>query len=233
MTHHVESTAYPTTDENGNIKESWLMNQIKSSNDMHPFSPMANFIMGGFNNHIAHHLFPHIHHIHYPRLSRILYKVLNRHGIVPNQTSYMGGIVSHLKLLKKMSVLCLFLFLISCRKPDKVLIKKDGEWTMYIREVDDVKITYDTLLVDFTSLTNGTYKRAGSTDTFTNFTWSYYVARDFFDYGKRININLNEYLSETTYKITDCKRNYEKWECMDGEFLWGHDIHSYIDLKRN
>ncbi|WP_298892516.1 fatty acid desaturase [uncultured Psychroserpens sp.] len=103
MTHHVESTVYPTTDEKGYINTSWLMNQIKSSNDMHPFSKVANFIFGGFNNHIAHHLFPHIHHVHYPKLNKILYPVLIKNGITPNQTSYFGGIVSHLKLLKRMS----------------------------------------------------------------------------------------------------------------------------------
>jgi len=103
MTHHVEETEYPTTDNNGYIKTSWLMNQIKSSNDMHPFSETANFILGGFNNHIAHHLFPHYHHIHYPKLNRILYEILNKNGIKPNQTTYWGGLVSHLKLLKRMS----------------------------------------------------------------------------------------------------------------------------------
>ena len=104
MTHHVEATAYPTTDSSGFINSSWLMNQIKSSNDMHPFSEFANFILGGFNNHIAHHLFPHVHHIHYPKLNQILYEILVDHGIKPNQTSYWGGIVSHLRLLKRMSV---------------------------------------------------------------------------------------------------------------------------------
>jgi linoleoyl-CoA desaturase len=103
MTHHVEGIEYPAIDESGYIKTSWVMNQIKSSNDMHPFSQTANFIFGGFNNHIAHHLFPHIHHIHYPELNKILYKVLHAHGIVPNQTTYWGGICSHLKLLKRMS----------------------------------------------------------------------------------------------------------------------------------
>jgi len=103
MTHHVEQTEYPTTDQNGFIKTSWLMNQIKSSNDMHPFSETANFILGGFNNHIAHHLFPHYHHIHYPKLNKILYKILLQHHIKPNQTSYWGGIISHLRLLKRMS----------------------------------------------------------------------------------------------------------------------------------
>lgn len=102
MTHHVEETEYPTTDENGYINTSWLMNQIKSSNDMHPFSETANFILGGFNNHIAHHLFPHFHHIHYPKLNRILYQILNENNIKPNQTTYWGGLISHLKLLKRM-----------------------------------------------------------------------------------------------------------------------------------
>lgn len=104
MTHHVEATAYPTTDENGYINTSWLMNQVKSSNDMHPFSETANFILGGFNNHIAHHLFPHYHHIHYPKINKILYEILTQHDVTPNQTTYWGGIVSHLRLLKKMSI---------------------------------------------------------------------------------------------------------------------------------
>jgi linoleoyl-CoA desaturase len=103
MTHHVEATEYPTTDDNGYINTSWLMNQVKSSNDMHPFSETANFILGGFNNHIAHHLFPHYHHIYYPKLNRILYGILTANDIKPNQTSYFGGLVSHLKLLKRMS----------------------------------------------------------------------------------------------------------------------------------
>lgn len=102
MTHHVESTAYPTTNENGTINSSWLMNQESSSNDMHPFSKTANFILGGFNNHIAHHLFPHIHHVHYPQVSRIIYRELREKGIQPNYTSYVGGIISHLKHLKQM-----------------------------------------------------------------------------------------------------------------------------------
>ncbi len=102
MTHHVEATAYPVTDENGFITTSWLMNQVKSSNDFYPFSKTANFIFGGFNNHIAHHLFPHIHSIHYPALNIILYDVLIAHHIQPNQTTYIGGMISHLKWLRKM-----------------------------------------------------------------------------------------------------------------------------------
>lgn len=102
MTHHVEDTVYPDTDDNGFITTSWLMNQVKSSNDFYPFSKTANFIFGGFNNHIAHHLFPHIHSMHYPALNVILYDILIAHHIQPNQTTYAGGMISHLRWLKKM-----------------------------------------------------------------------------------------------------------------------------------
>jgi linoleoyl-CoA desaturase len=102
MTHHVEGMEYPLVDEHGNIHSSWLMNQVKSSNDMYPFSAAANFVFGGFNNHIAHHLFPNIHHVYYPELSKILYEALNERGITPSQTTYWGGICSHLRFLKTM-----------------------------------------------------------------------------------------------------------------------------------
>lgn len=103
MTHHVLETTYPETDKDGVIQTSWLMNQVRSSNDMHPFSQLANYFLGGFNNHIAHHLFPHIHHFYYPKLNVVLYQVLREHQVIPNQTTYMGGAISHLRLLKKLS----------------------------------------------------------------------------------------------------------------------------------
>lgn len=102
ITHHVETSIYPTLKSEGTIDCSWLMNQIKSSNDFYPFSKLANFIFGGFNNHIAHHLFPNTHHAYYPQLSEILYDTLKSNNIVPNQTTYFGGVKSHLKLLKAM-----------------------------------------------------------------------------------------------------------------------------------
>lgn len=103
MTHHVEATEYFSADEEGYIRASWFMNQVKSSNDFYPFSKAANFIFGGFNNHVAHHLFPHIHHVHYPELNKILYRTLQENNIQPNVTGFFTGIASHLAHLKNLS----------------------------------------------------------------------------------------------------------------------------------
>lgn len=102
ITHHVGQTQYFETDADGYIQSSWLNNQLCSSNDFYPFSEPANFIFGGFNNHIAHHLFPHIHHIHYPRLNRILYAALEERGFTPNRTGFFSGARAHLRHLRDM-----------------------------------------------------------------------------------------------------------------------------------
>jgi linoleoyl-CoA desaturase len=99
ITHHVESSEYPVIATDGTIQQSWFKNQIISSNDFYPFSRLANFVFGGFNNHIAHHLFPSINHVYYPEVSRIIYDELGKHKITPNETGYFSGIVSHLRLL--------------------------------------------------------------------------------------------------------------------------------------
>jgi linoleoyl-CoA desaturase len=100
ISHHVESTA---DHAQATVLTSWFSNQISTANDIHPFSKTANFIFGGFNCHIAHHLFPSLPHPYYPDISRIIYRHLQDNHFPVHQTSYIGGIISHLKLLKILS----------------------------------------------------------------------------------------------------------------------------------
>lgn len=104
ITHHVDTTAYPATDKNGKIQSSWLRNQIESSNDFHPFSFYANFLFGGFNNHIAHHLFPHLPHPYYPAISRAIYPIIEANRIRANHNTYWGGIAAHFRHLKNLGI---------------------------------------------------------------------------------------------------------------------------------
>jgi linoleoyl-CoA desaturase len=100
ISHHVENTAYHGQEP---LYSSWFMHQISSANDFHPFSTVANFIFGGFNCHVAHHLFPSVPHPYYPDISRIIYRNLAGKNIAIPQTSYLGGIASHIRLLKQVS----------------------------------------------------------------------------------------------------------------------------------
>ncbi len=100
ISHHVESIVYQRDIP---VSTSWCMQQIRTANDFHPFSPVANHIFGGFNCHLAHHLFPAIPHTYYPAISQIIYRHLQEHGVEVHQTSYIGGILSHVKLLKRLA----------------------------------------------------------------------------------------------------------------------------------
>jgi len=98
-THHVVGANYPSINSDGKVDSSWMRNQIECSNDFHPFSPIANFIFGGFNNHIAHHLFPHVHHFNYIKINKIIYPMLIESGFRPLSNSYFGSVKSHFQLL--------------------------------------------------------------------------------------------------------------------------------------
>lgn len=66
-------------------------------------SRIANFICGGLNHHVAHHLFPHVAHTHYPKLTRIVKQTAEEFGVDyrENRTMY-GAAVHHLRLLKQL-----------------------------------------------------------------------------------------------------------------------------------
>jgi len=98
MTHHIEGTFYPSLQDQ-TINSTWMDNQIKSSNDIWPHSKLANFFFGGFNNHIAHHLFPTVHHYYYQKINQKLYPLLSENGYHLQHGSYWQGLYKHLRLL--------------------------------------------------------------------------------------------------------------------------------------
>lgn len=99
ISHHVEGTSYPRINEDQKIEVSWIRNQVISSNDVHPFSWLANFIFGGFNNHVAHHLFPSTHHFYYRKMNKVIYRHIREKQWSVSKTTFAGGVASHIRLL--------------------------------------------------------------------------------------------------------------------------------------
>ncbi|MDB5012196.1 MAG: fatty acid desaturase [Daejeonella sp.] len=102
ISHHVLETVYSSPDKEKNImNNSWFCHQIITTVDFNEESQMANFIFGGFNNHVAHHLFPEISHIHYPVITRIIKKTLKENKLDWYKSfSFFYGVQSHLRHLK-------------------------------------------------------------------------------------------------------------------------------------
>lgn len=64
-------------------------------------SRVANFICGGLNHHVVHHIYPHVAHTHYPKLTKIVRETAAEFGVDYRENRYMYQAISHhIRLLK-------------------------------------------------------------------------------------------------------------------------------------
>ena len=102
ISHHVKETEYTEVKNNMVVADSWIQHQIVSTIDFSTESPIGNFIFGGFNLHIAHHIFPNMSHIHYPTVTRIIKETLEENNLSWYKSfGFLDGVKSHFSLLKK------------------------------------------------------------------------------------------------------------------------------------
>lgn len=103
LAHVVEETHFPMPDQTGSLENSFAVHQLYTTADFARKSWLAGFLTGGLNFQVEHHLFPHICHIHYPAISKIVEDTAKEYGVpyFANKT-FIGAIGSHVRFLKKM-----------------------------------------------------------------------------------------------------------------------------------
>ena len=79
--HLVEGTDFPSLGKDGRVQGAWLEHQLRTSADFATQSTTANFLFGGLNFQIEHHLFPTICHVHYPQIAPIVKKTAKEFGL--------------------------------------------------------------------------------------------------------------------------------------------------------
>ena len=102
ISHYVEGIVFTNPGDDGTLNNSWARHQINVSVDFHAERLWAGCIFGGFNAHVAHHLFPNVCHVHYPRITRLIKKKLKKYDVTYREVNYLGGIASHLRFIKMM-----------------------------------------------------------------------------------------------------------------------------------
>ncbi|MFI5131495.1 MAG: fatty acid desaturase family protein [Chitinophagales bacterium] len=102
MGHFVEGPSFPEP-QNGLIDNSWSEHELEATIDFAPKSRIINWITGGLNTHVAHHLFPNICHIHYYDLTYIIEDYCKENNYHYKKESLIGGVSSHFRFLKKLS----------------------------------------------------------------------------------------------------------------------------------
>jgi linoleoyl-CoA desaturase len=100
--HFVEGTSFPEP-ENETIASSWSEHELEATIDFAPKSRIVNWITGGLNTHVAHHLFPSICHVHYYDLTKIIETYCSENNYQYKKDSLYGGLKSHFSYLKRLA----------------------------------------------------------------------------------------------------------------------------------
>jgi len=99
--HVSENSIFVRPAADGKMPYSWSHHQIITTTDFATNSKSTTWLLGGFNHHITHHLFPNVSHIHYPKLTPIIKRLVVKYGLRYNhENSLFKAYVAHYNLLK-------------------------------------------------------------------------------------------------------------------------------------
>jgi len=100
LAHIVPKTEMPLPDDKGNIEHTWAIHQLYTTSNFAPSNKIVNFYTGGLNHQVEHHIFPHISHIHYDKLAKIVKETAKEFNLPYNEYKTMRkAIKEHFKHL--------------------------------------------------------------------------------------------------------------------------------------
>jgi len=103
LAHVVEGPQFPEPDHQGQMDDCWAVHQMSTTANFSRKSFLAKFLCGGLNFQIEHHLFPHVCHVHYPEISKIVEDVAKDYDIPYYENiTFVGALKSHFRTLKKL-----------------------------------------------------------------------------------------------------------------------------------
>jgi linoleoyl-CoA desaturase len=99
--HIVEIATFRQLDKDRAALPSWHRMQLEGSSNFCTNNPLVDWVCGGLNFQIEHHLFPHVCHVHYPALSKIVKATAEKHGLRYNNfPTLTSALASHFRTLK-------------------------------------------------------------------------------------------------------------------------------------
>ena len=91
--------------ETGTMKNTWAIHQLLTTVNFSTKNRFVNWFTGGLNHQIEHHIFPHISHIHYTEIAKIVKKTTKEFNLPYNEyKTTRDALFSHFRFLKQMGV---------------------------------------------------------------------------------------------------------------------------------
>ena len=105
LAHVMEEAEMPLPEDNGTIKNTWAIHQLKTTVNFSPKNRLINWFTGCLNHQVEHHIFPNISHIHYQKIAKIVKKTTQEFNLPYNEyKTTRKAIVAHFKYLKEMGM---------------------------------------------------------------------------------------------------------------------------------
>ncbi len=103
LAHVMEECEFPNPDEQRKMQNNWAIHQLLNTANFSPKSKVMSWFIGGLNRQIEHHLFPHICHIHYKEVAKIVKQTALEYKLpYYEQPTFAHALLHHGKMLKKM-----------------------------------------------------------------------------------------------------------------------------------
>ncbi|MCV9385423.1 fatty acid desaturase family protein [Reichenbachiella ulvae] len=99
--HVMPSSEFPNPDEKGMMPDEWSVHQLVTTSNYAPRSKVFSWFIGGLNFQIEHHLLPHVCHVHYKQLSKIVLEKAEKYGIPYNtKPTFWDAICDHFRMMR-------------------------------------------------------------------------------------------------------------------------------------
>lgn len=105
LAHVVPKTDMPLPDKEGNLEHTWAIHQLYTTSNFAPTNRIISWYTGGLNHQVEHHIFPHISHIHYKKIAKIVKETTKEFNLPYNEYKTMRrAIIEHFNQLKTLGV---------------------------------------------------------------------------------------------------------------------------------
>lgn len=103
LAHIVENVDFPLPNDDGKIENSFLKHQLATTSNFAINNRLVNFMFGGLNFQVEHHIFPHVCHTHLRKISPIVKATAQEYGLPYNESpSFISAVASHFRTLKNL-----------------------------------------------------------------------------------------------------------------------------------
>lgn len=104
LAHVMPEVSHPVN-ENDKIEHSWATLQLATTANFATRSKLVTWFVGGLNYQIEHHLFPHISHVHYPKIAELVKETAAEMQLQYHEyKTFWQATAAHFHYLRKLAV---------------------------------------------------------------------------------------------------------------------------------